>query len=253
MNRSREVFDERSAFYDHLTWVNDASFATAIEALFYPRLFRRALDLACGTGSLTKTLASHAVWTCAVDVSLRMLRLAIDKPVSTGRDRIAWILADGERLPFERQNFNLIVCRNGLHHFANPSAGLEEIRRILDTDGQFVLVEPVAPSAAVKYEWSEAFRMRDKGRHPRFYFTEDELVSYLADHDYAASQRESLRITQRLDNWLNTGSLSAEEMAKVHDFLTMLPPETKSSLGVTSIAEDWVINHKWALLSLVPA
>lgn len=52
------------------------------------------------------------------------------------------VLADGQRLPFESQSFDLVFSEFVFEHLSEPLAALEEIDRILQPGGSFVVLVP---------------------------------------------------------------------------------------------------------------
>ena len=58
-----------------------------------------------------------------------------------------------------------------------------------------MLIEPVEPNNTGKWPWSELFRIRDKDRHPEFYFAPAELASEEAC--YAKPSPFSFMLTYR--------------------------------------------------------
>ncbi len=97
----------------------------------------RVLDLCCGTGDMTFALHRRAGKSGAtilgVDFSHAMLERANDK--SQGKSP-EWVEADALCLPFPNQQFDLITAAFGFRNLANYDAGLREILRLLQPDGE---------------------------------------------------------------------------------------------------------------------
>lgn len=95
------------------------------------------LELACGTGQLTFPLCKKvAVWV-ATDFSDSMIReakaRAVDFPVT-------FAMEDATNLSYEDGSFDVVIIANALHIMPNPEKALEEIRRVLRSNG--VLIAP---------------------------------------------------------------------------------------------------------------
>ena len=71
----------------------------------------QALDVACGTGQSTVALKEIAEWIVGVDSSEEMLTLAPQD------DRIRYIKAPAEDLPFSEAEFDLITASEAIHWF----------------------------------------------------------------------------------------------------------------------------------------
>lgn len=98
----------------------------------------RVLEIACGTGVLTRAMASHlphAAEITATDLNPAMLDQA--RRVGTGRP-VAWRQADALDLPFPDGAFDVVVCEFGVMFFPDKPKGFAEARRVLAAGGAFV-------------------------------------------------------------------------------------------------------------------
>jgi demethylmenaquinone methyltransferase / 2-methoxy-6-polyprenyl-1,4-benzoquinol methylase len=102
----------------------------------------RALDVACGSGKLTRELHRLATKGLVVglDFSGPMLRVA-----ATGAPGPSYVRGDGLRLPFADETFDAATVAFGLRNFADPEKGLCEMRRVLRPGGRAVVLEFVRP------------------------------------------------------------------------------------------------------------
>lgn len=73
----------------------------------------------------------------------------------------------GENLPFGKESFDIVVCRNAIDHTENPQKVVEEIRRVLKKKGYFILSCYVyTPFIKLVKQMSEFFsKLRNVG-HP---------------------------------------------------------------------------------------
>ncbi|MFL5494650.1 MAG: methyltransferase domain-containing protein, partial [Gemmatimonadales bacterium] len=97
----------------------------------------RVLDVACGTGVLTREAASRAGPTGAVtglDLSPEML--AVAARLSSG---LRWQQGSGQALPFPDQSFDAVVSQFGLMFFPDPVGGLREMMRVLVPGGRLAV------------------------------------------------------------------------------------------------------------------
>lgn len=96
---------------------------------------RRVLELACGTGVVTRTLAAmlpEGVAIIAVDLNPGMVERA--EAVGTARP-VVWQQGDASRLPFEDGAFDLVVCQFGVMFFPDKAQAFSEMRRVLMPGG----------------------------------------------------------------------------------------------------------------------
>jgi SAM-dependent methyltransferase len=96
------------------------------------------LELACGTGAVTRRLAlslPHSVFIVATDLSQPMLEHA--GSIGTSR-AVEWRQADAMRLPFDKASFDAVVCQFGVMFFPDKARAYAEIRRVLRSGGVFL-------------------------------------------------------------------------------------------------------------------
>ena len=98
----------------------------------------RVLEIAAGTGVVTRNLASvlpERVSIVATDLNQPMLDLA--SAVGTTRP-VEWRRADAMQLPFEGGVFDAVVCQFGVMFFPEKAKAFSEARRVLRSGGVFM-------------------------------------------------------------------------------------------------------------------
>jgi SAM-dependent methyltransferase len=96
---------------------------------------RRVLEIAAGTGVLTRELVAAIP---AAEVTATDLNAAM---VEYGAARVpgaVWQEADVLRLPFDDQRFDLAVCQFGVMFFPDKPAAFREVRRVLAPGGRLL-------------------------------------------------------------------------------------------------------------------
>lgn len=102
------------------------------------RKLSRVLEIAAGTGVVTRHLASvlpESVYIVATDLNQPMLDLASE--VGTERP-VEWRQADAIQLPFEDGVFDAVVCQFGVMFFPEKLKAFSEVRRVLRSGGVFI-------------------------------------------------------------------------------------------------------------------
>src|SRR5258705_9206814 len=102
------------------------------------RSLTRVLEIAAGTGVVTRTLASvlpEHVSIVATDLNQSMLdhasALGIKRPVE-------WRQADAMQLPFQDGTFDAVACQFGVMFFPDKAKALSEVYRVLRPGGVLI-------------------------------------------------------------------------------------------------------------------
>jgi ubiquinone/menaquinone biosynthesis C-methylase UbiE len=100
-----------------------------------------ALDLGCGGGHLSFTLAPSLARIIAVDPSLQMVSTVARTAVERGLPQIETRQAVAESLPFEDASFDLVATRYSAHHWGRLEAGLMQMRRVMRPGGRLLVID----------------------------------------------------------------------------------------------------------------
>jgi ubiquinone/menaquinone biosynthesis C-methylase UbiE len=116
--------------------------AAELIELAAPRPGERAVDIACGTGVVTRLAAARVVprgAVAGVDVNPGML--AVARSLSPA-GAVSWHEGQAEALPLEDGSADLVLCQLGLMFVADRPAALREMRRVLVPGGRLALLVP---------------------------------------------------------------------------------------------------------------
>ncbi len=98
----------------------------------------RVLEIAAGTGVVTRTLA-EALPATAMIVATDLNQPMLDHAQRIGTARpVEWRQADALHLPFDDASFDAVVCQFGVMFFPEKRAAFAEVRRVLAPGGTFV-------------------------------------------------------------------------------------------------------------------
>ena len=113
---------------------------STVEALALPT-GALVLDLACGTGDLSRLATKAGYRVVGADLSAGML--------SANRAGNPVMEADVSQLPFGDATFDGIVCGYALRNFTHLGGALDETARVLRPGGRLAVLEVDAPSSRV--------------------------------------------------------------------------------------------------------
>ncbi|MGF1582098.1 MAG: bifunctional demethylmenaquinone methyltransferase/2-methoxy-6-polyprenyl-1,4-benzoquinol methylase UbiE [Gemmataceae bacterium] len=103
------------------------------------------LDMCTGTGDLALAYdkaAKGQVSIVGADFCNEMLEFAIDKTLARkASDRIRYIQADAQQLPFEDNSFQITSVAFGLRNVTNTDKGLAEMTRVTKPGGKVAILE----------------------------------------------------------------------------------------------------------------
>jgi SAM-dependent methyltransferase len=102
----------------------------------------QVLEVGCGPGHLSIRLARHAFEVTGLDLDPAMIdraRANADRPGNSDQHRPSFVVGDVATLPFPDGSFDLVVSTLSMHHWADPTAGLGEIGRVLRPSGQALI------------------------------------------------------------------------------------------------------------------
>jgi SAM-dependent methyltransferase len=98
----------------------------------------RLLEVAAGTGVVTRALASALPAQAAI-VATDLNQAMLDQAAAVGTARpVEWRQADAMKLPFEDAAFDVVVCQFGVMFFPDKAKAYAEVRRVLRSGGVFV-------------------------------------------------------------------------------------------------------------------
>jgi 2-polyprenyl-3-methyl-5-hydroxy-6-metoxy-1,4-benzoquinol methylase len=107
---------------------------------------RRVLDVGCGVGHWSRTLApvlSPGARLTGVDAESRWVEEATRRARAQGLGaRFDYRVASAEAIPFEDAAFDLVTCQTLLIHVGDPARVLGEMKRLVRPGGIVMVAEP---------------------------------------------------------------------------------------------------------------
>lgn len=153
------MFDRVSTNYDRtndiLSVGNSRLWRVQTRLAIAPREGEQILDVAAGTGTVSRILADEGAEVTALDFSAGML--AEGRRKHGDHSRIRFVQGDATDLPFEDASFDATTVSFGLRNVQEPKKALAEMFRVTRPGGRIVIAEfstPVnAPTRFVYDTW----------------------------------------------------------------------------------------------------
>lgn len=114
------------------------AYATDLVHRLAPRSLANVLEIAAGTGVVTRALAAALPETVAI-MATDLNQAMLDQASKVGTKRaVEWRQADAMQLPFADASFDAVVCQFGAMFFPEKAKAFAEARRVLRPGGVFI-------------------------------------------------------------------------------------------------------------------
>jgi ubiquinone/menaquinone biosynthesis C-methylase UbiE len=162
------------------------------------------LEVACGAAHQGEAIAARAGRVVGADLTPEMLDVARRRLGERSIDRVALTRADAARLPFPDGSFDLACCRFAVHHFAEPSAQLDEMVRVSRPGGRVAVVDLISADPRLADAYNAVERRRDPS-HTRA-LTSDELERAVEGAGTTLEHTTRVDVRAPVERWLTQAS-----------------------------------------------
>jgi ubiquinone/menaquinone biosynthesis C-methylase UbiE len=197
----REQFTRTAEAFGEFAVASRVGDAELLASLVRAGTADRALDVACGPGTLALRFARHVRRVCALDVTPTILDRARGTAASEGLANLECVLGDALSLPFANGSLDIAVTSYSLHHMADPARAIAELSRVVRRGGRVGVIDIRVTEAPGSAEINNCIeRLRDASHTRTLYRRE-------FDKMFAASGLRVLedRIVEQIrefDHWL---------------------------------------------------
>jgi ubiquinone/menaquinone biosynthesis C-methylase UbiE len=186
------------------------------------------LDLGCGTGGFTLALqALTGARVVGVDITLRLLQYAAQKPASQG---LWWVQGPAAALPFSEAIFARALISLALHQFPDRAQVLTEVARILQPRGLLIIrtITPEATQQRIPFRFFPRMAEIEAARLP----TIADLEALLIGAGFRIVETEVVERHKSLDFQTVLGEVRARPSYRA---LTA----AEGTRGMTALQEEW--------------
>jgi ubiquinone/menaquinone biosynthesis C-methylase UbiE len=130
------------------------------------------VDVGCGPGRFLREAAERGAEAVGVEPSAQMRRVAGWRMPASLRPAVRVVDGTAERLPLEDQAATVAWAVASYHHWADPDAGLAELRRVLRPGGRLLIAERLARSGGRAQRhaltWEQAQELAERAERAGF-------------------------------------------------------------------------------------
>ncbi len=187
------------------------------------------LDIACGSGLVSCAFARIANHVTGIDITPAMIERAKLLQNEKQLHNITWKIGDVLPLPFEDESFSLVITRYSFHHFVNPKAVLDEMKRVCKVGGRIMIVD-VTPDADKVDAYNYMEKLRDTS-HTKALTTE-QLQKMINDIELINQKKGFYGLEMELEDQLSASFPNPGDDEKLRQLFT--EDLTVNKLGVNS-------------------
>jgi ubiquinone/menaquinone biosynthesis C-methylase UbiE len=240
----QEQFTKTAKEYSH--WATEQSGNEKSDIIFFdPQPEDKALDVACGPGTLSLKLAPHVRQVIGIDLTDKLLSIAAHKKTDHYLTNIFFIRGDVEDLGFSKESFDLVVCGSALHHFTEPERVFQEMVRVCKRSGKIGVIDIVSPEDEDEFHFSLRIqRLRDPSHAGALKVSQIESL-FRTFGLHSIHQRLMIR-RQRFSQWAETAGLKPGDARyrEIWDLLLDSTEGNRTGWNVKSIPEDLEFDRK---------
>jgi len=100
-----------------------------------PGISGSVLDVACGPGFLTKELSLRYKGSSVVGLDNSSVALRLARENCSGLRNVKFVKGSVYDLPFKDDQFEVVVCKDSLHHFDRSKQAIKEMLRVTQPGG----------------------------------------------------------------------------------------------------------------------
>lgn len=145
-NVVKEEFSKQAkGFSNNLLSLNSQELLKWIRGSLNLNTGMTVLDVAAGTGILSRSLAPFVKYVASIDLSQDMITEGLNLNEQMNITNIDFNLANAEQIPYDNGSFDLVISRLAFHHFTNPMKILHEMCRVSERSGSICVVDMISP------------------------------------------------------------------------------------------------------------
>ncbi len=215
----RESFTTQAKAFASNPWVTNEERIRRLVASARLKGTERVLDIATGPGYIAEAFARAAREVIGVDLTAAMLAIGEGRTKQNGLSNVSFRMGDAQNLPFERENFDVVVCRLALHHMQEPGRVMGEMTRVCRAGGTVLVEDIFASEHRERAEYQDRWEKLRDPSHVRVL----PLSEHLRLFKEAGLETDAVKtfddLCPEVERWLATTKAPPERAAEVRRLL----------------------------------
>jgi ubiquinone/menaquinone biosynthesis C-methylase UbiE len=231
----RESFTTQAKAFASNPWVTNEERIRRLVASAQLKGHESVLDIATGPGYIAEAFARGAREVIGVDLTAAMLAIGEERTRQNGLANVSFRIGDAQDLPFERESFDVVVCRLALHHMQEPGRVVSEMSRVCKVRGTVLVEDIFASEHRERAEYQDRW---EKLRDPSHVHVLP-LSEHLRLFRDAALETDSVKtfadLCPEVERWLATTKAPPERAEEVR---RLLEDDRAQDLSGTQPSQD---------------
>ncbi len=205
-----------------------------------PKGTEQTLDVATGTGFTAFALAPKVAHVVATDLTPEMVVKAAELAQEQAIKNVVFSVAAAESLPFTDASLDLVTCRLAPHHFQDVPAFLNEVYRVLRTDGLFCLTDSVSPESEELITWQNRVETLRDNSHV-YGYPPSQWDTMITDVGFSLEKTAHVRNAQMSFLWWVRPHQNPPEVVQEirNAFAQLSPDEARDHYTVKPAGDDF--------------
>jgi ubiquinone/menaquinone biosynthesis C-methylase UbiE len=161
----------------------------------------RAVDLACGPGTLALRFARHVRWICGLDLTPAILERARRSAAADGLSNLDFAIGDAQSLPFPDGALDIAVTSYALHHFPDAARTIGEMARVVKRGGRVGILDIFLPDDPKISALNNRIEILRDASHTRT-LAREEFESHFAAHGLRILETSVEENSRSFDHWM---------------------------------------------------
>ncbi|MGH7949226.1 MAG: class I SAM-dependent methyltransferase [Candidatus Binataceae bacterium] len=243
----RAEFTRQAEEYAAAPGIRDTDHIAKLIAQVAPRPDARVLEVASGPGHVALAFAKVCREVVGLDLTAAPVAIAERLKRERGITNARFELGDAEKLPFRDAEFDVVICRFAVHHFARPKTVVGEMVRVCKPDGTVAMEDMIASEHPARAAYHNRFeRLRDTS-HTRT-LPLSELARVMASAGLEIVRFSSDGLKNPVEHWLANAHAEPDRAAKARAMIERDLREDLSGTHPVRVDGQLYFTHRIAIV-----